>query len=92
MVRQLSQDEMRSEVFRSLRPAGLRAIYWISEWCLDAPGGRRGVVRFRAVFDGRAPDEPPDRLWEFATPADAASPRRIDSHVLEFHIIYGRAD
>ena len=53
---------------------------------------RHSEARFRAVFDGRAPDEPPDRLWEFATPADAASPRRIDSHVLEFHIIYGRAD
>jgi hypothetical protein len=92
MVRRLSQDEMRSEVFRSLRPAGLSAIHWISEWCLDAPGGRRGVVRFRAVFSGGAPDRAPDRVWEFVAPADSLSPERIDTNVLEFHVIYGRLD
>jgi hypothetical protein len=91
-VRRLSQDEMRSEVFRSLRPEGLKAIHWISEWSLDSPAGRRGIVRFRAVFDGHAPDRAPPRLWEFAMPADGHVPQRIDTHVLEFHIIYGRTD
>jgi hypothetical protein len=90
MVRQLSQDDMRSEVFRSLRPAGLRAIQWISEWSLDAPTGRRGIVRFRATFIGPAPERAPEALWQYVMPADARCPKRIDRNVLEFHVMYGR--